>query len=305
MSVHPDGSTATRLARPIMRPALLGRLAAPHLAALGVVMLAMVALPSTLVPSYNGTSITNVARFARRHLEHIGEVSGVKNPWHETPDVLGNVVAGWSVFVLYFVIASVGVVLAVTINRRRDAHFACYVAVALLIGGSFRTPINRYVASIGPLLVLLGAVALTSRASRISPPRLRSVMVSLPLLALVAGNLGHALDRIDASNTFEAAGRVEWGPSHPDAVAMYDQVVARTDPDSVVGAPKARAMTWATGRRAVQVGGPWRVPSSVAIDLIVLELDDPLRSELEAAEHWERAWAGRRFVLYEPADPSG
>ncbi len=302
MSIRPDGATAWRLLRDRRPASLLARLAAPHAGALGVVVLAVVALPSTLVPSYEGTSVANVARFARRHLEHIGEVSGVKNAWHDSPEVLGSTAGGWFVFVMYFAVAAVGIVVASTVNRRRDAHFVCYVAVALIIGGSFRTALNRYVASIGPLLVLLGLVALAALGDRIGRPRLRPVIVVLPALALVAGNLGHAVQRIDASNAFDAADRVEWGPAHPDAIAMYDEVMTRTDADAVVGAPKARAMTWATGRRAVQVGGPWRAPTSTDVDLIVLALEDPLRVDLDTSPLWEPAWAGRRFVLYERTD---
>ncbi len=299
MAIRPDGASAWRQLRDRPSPALLGRLAAPHAAALSVVIVVMLALPSTLVPSYEGTSVANVARFAGQHLEHIGEVSGVKSPWRDAPTILGNVPAGWVGFVLFFVVSAFGIAIALTVNRRRDAHFVCYLAVALIIGGSFRTALNRYVATIGPLLVLLGLVALGALGRRMGRPRLRPVLVTAPLLVLVAGNVGHALDRIDASTAFDDAGRVEWGPAHPDAVAMYDTVIARTDADDVVGAPKARAMTWATGRKALQIGGPWRIPTAATVDLIVLELDDGLRTELDAGDRWQLAWVGRRFVVYE------
>ena len=118
--------------------------------------------------------------------------------------------------------------------------------------------------------------------------------------ALVAGNLAYAGRRIDAATDADDAGRIEWGPTHPAAVEMFDQVEARTDPDAIVGAPKARAMTWATERRSVQVGGSWRVPTSIELDAIVVAVDDDLRAELVESGEWTETWVGRRFAIFEP-----
>lgn len=305
VALHAGGSWRDRLRGNDGRR-LLGRLLVPHAAALGVVLVVLIALPSTLVPSYEGTSLTNVVRFADQHVEHLAEVSGLKSPWNADPSVFGSALAGWVSIGVYLVASLAGIALALTMNRRRDAQFVTYVVVALIIGGSFRSALNRYVASIGPLLLLLGMVALVGVARRlelrVGRRGLRPLIVLPPLALLAAGNVAHAVDRIDATNEFESAGRIEWGPMHPDAQAMYDQVLARTDADAIVGAPKARAMTWATGRRSVQVGGSWQLPSAVDIDAVVLESDDARRDDVEANGAWELTWQGRRFVLYQRTD---
>lgn len=290
------------------RNRIAARLLVPHLSALVVVWLVQVILPSTIVPKYSGTSVTNVGRLFPEHVDHLAEVVGLKRPWEANPTVFDSVALGWLAVGLYLLLACVGIVLAVTRNRRRDLHLVVYALVAFVIGGSFRVAINRYVCTVAPVLLLLALVALATVLGQLHHRRLRllpTVVATVALAAIVAGNVANANIRIDRATSFRENGQVEWGPTHPDAIEMFDVVIDLTEPDDVVAAPKARAMTFATGRRSVQVDNDRPLPTTIELALIVTERGNALTNELLAQpEQFEVVWRNSRFVLFQPSSAS-
>jgi hypothetical protein len=287
---------------PAVRGRIVIRLLLPHASAAAVVWLLQVMLPSTLVPQYTGTSVRNVWRYARRHVEHLAEVSGLKRPWEANPEVLGNAALGWSVVVLYLLAAAIGVGLALTIHRRRDLHLVVYALVALVIGGSFRVAINRYVCTVAPIVMLLGLVTVATLLGRVRWSWAAPVATTTLLAMIVAGNVANAHIRIDRAGAFADAGQVEWGPTHPDAIAMFDEVMALTDDDDVVAAPKARAMTFATGRLSVQVDEYRPIPDTVPIALVVTETGSDLSDALlEDPADYTLVWRNPRFLIFQPS----
>ena len=281
------------------RTALIVCLFTPHVTALAGVAILQVALPSTLVPRYSGTSVTNVWRFRLDHIDHLAEVAGLKRTWQDDPVVLGSSTLGWVAVVSYLTLSVAGIVLAFAVYRRRDLHLVGYVAGALAIGGSFRSPINRYVCTIAPLLVLLALIAIAA-AARLTPWRhTAAVVVTIVSGLLATGNVIQARTRIE--NVRAAAGSIEWGPTHPDAIEMFDEVRRLTGPDDVVGAPKARAMTLLTDRLAVQVDDIRPIPDTIPIALVVTERDADLTIELAApGSGYTSVWENRRFRIFEP-----
>ncbi len=284
------------------------RLLAPHLSALVVVWLVQVLLPSTIVPKYSGTSITNVWRLFDKHVDHLAELVGLKRSWEANPTIFDNVALGWIAVGLYLVLACVGIVLAVARNSRRDVHLAAYALVALVIGGSFRVAINRYVCTVAPILMLLALVALVAGLDRLRTlcttrlPLLPTLIATLALAGIVAGNIANANIRIDRAATARDSGQIEWGPTHPDAIAMFDTVIELTRPDDVVAAPKARAMTLATGRLSVQVDSYRPLPTDVELALIVTEPSDELTDELLAQpDQYAVVWRNSRFLVFQPS----
>ncbi len=284
------------------RVALAARLLTPHTAALVTVGLVQVLLPSTLVPQYSGTSVWNVWKFRNRHIDHLAEVSGLKRTWQDDPVVLGSSTVGWIAVVAYLTLAVAGMVLAVAVYRRRDLHLVAYVFGAMLIGGSFRSAINRYVVSIAPLLVLLGLVAVFA-AGRLLPWRHTATVVVTVVVSLLAiGNVIQARSRLETATAFADTNSIEWGPTHPDAIEMFEAVRQFTEPDEIVAAPKARAMTLVTGRLAVQVDQYRAIPDSVPVSLVVVETGTDLADELsEPSSGYVTVWENTRFILFEPA----
>lgn len=293
-----------RLTRPVVS-ALSIRIATPYVAALGAILALQLLLPSTLVPRYTGTSIANVWRFSRDHVEHLAEVSGLKQAAEPDPTVFGNAMLGWIVVIAYLATAAAGIILALTLHRRRDAHLVAYAAAAFVIGASFRIPVNRYVCSVAPLMLLFCLVAVASLARWVGRRRgeLAAMLAATSLVLLLAGANGyHAWFRVDRARTFAEAGSVEWGPTHPDAIAMLEAVARLTDPGDVVAAPKARAMTLLTGRRAVQADDHRPLPDDVELALVVVEPSSELAGELTASgSGYELVWRNQRFLLLQPS----
>ena len=281
---------------------LTARLTLPHAAALFVVGLLQVALPSTLVPQYSGTSITNLWRFRTEHLEHLAEVIGLKRTWEPHPTIFDNATLGWTAVGIYLLLALIGIVLAATRHRRRDLHLVAYAIAALAVGGSFRVPINRYLCTVAPVLLLLALVALQTLLPKRRIPVLPSAVAALALAAIVAGNLGNAHLRLERAAEFADTNQTEWGPTHPEALAMFEAVITLTDGDAVIAAPKARAMTFATERLSVQFDDYRPMPTAVLPDLFVTEADSDQADYLLARpERFREVWRNRRFVLFQPS----
>ncbi len=277
------------------------RLLLPHTTALLTVGIGQALLPSTLVPRYTGTSVANVWKFRRDHVEHLAEVSGLKRSWQDAPEVLGSPTLGWIAVVGYITAAAAGILLAAFVYRRRDLHLVAYAVGALLIGGSFRSPINRYVCSIAPILLLLGAAAIATAARLVPWRHAPMIAVTVVLGALAFGNLVQAKTRIDTARVVADTGAIEWGPTHPAAIEMFDAVVALSDTGDVIAAPKARAMTLETERRAVQVDDYRPIPESLRLRLIVVDRTSDLAAELAGeSDRYREVWDNERFVIYEP-----
>ena len=90
----------------------------------------------------------NVWTFRRDHVDHLAEVSGLQAAvGQDDPMVLGQHDAGWVAVVAYLLTAAVvGIVLAlVALPRAATCTSSPTRSARSLIGGSFRSPINRYV----------------------------------------------------------------------------------------------------------------------------------------------------------------
>jgi 4-amino-4-deoxy-L-arabinose transferase-like glycosyltransferase len=280
---------------------IIVRVLVPYATALVSVGIVMATLPTTLVPRYTGNSLTNVWRFSGDHIENLAEVSGLKKPWDESAVVLGSEVLGGVAVVGYVAAAVAGLMLAITLNRRRDVHLVVYAVGALLIGGSFRAPGNRFVASVAPIALLLGLVALAAGLRRYRGANFASWSVATLLLALVAGNLAHVYQRIDRVSEAAAIGFVEFGPTHPDSIEMFEAVKIFSDPADVVAAPKARALTLMTDRWAVQIDDQRPLAQGLEPALIVTETSAALTGLLLAQpDRFVEVWRNASFVLFQP-----
>lgn len=278
------------------------RLALPHVTTYVAIELLQWLLPSTLVPRYEGTSISNTWRFADRHVKHLAEISGLKRPWDRSAVVLGSTTLGWLAVAAFLAAGLAGIALAIVRFRTRDLHLVGYVVVAFAIGGSFRSAINRYLCTVGPVLVLLGLVAVVALVGLARRPRWTAVATTAIVTAIALGNLANVHVRVERAETVAAAGTIEWGPTHPDAVAMFDQVRALTDRSDIVAAPKARAMTLLTGRRAVQVDDARPIPATIDLAVVVTERTSQLSRELLGEPtRWSVVWSNGRFLIFRPA----
>ncbi len=282
---------------------LVARLAFPHAAGLGVVTALQVILPSTLVPQYAGTSVTNVWRLRHKLFRNLAEVSGFKRPGVPDPTMLGSVGWGWIVVATYLLLGYIGIGLALSAHRRRDAHLAAYLVTAFVIGGSFRSAINRYVCTIGPLLLLLGLITVFTAIRWLRRPRTATCLVTVLVSLIALANIVQARTRLQNVERFVESGQVEWGPTHPEAIAMFDAVRDLTDEGDVIAAPKARLMTLETGLLAIQVDDYRPIPPDLDIVVIVVEPATKRAVELLGdPASYELAWQSPRFLIFTPVE---
>jgi hypothetical protein len=282
---------------------LLARLAVPHVTFLAVVGFLQVTLPSTVVPRYDGTSLANVWELRGRLVRNLAQVSGLQRPWDKDPVVLGSTQLGWWLLGAYLVLAVLGIVYVAFRTRTRDLHLGAYAIAAYCIGGSFRSPINRYVATVAPVLMIFAVLAVFVFVRRFVHRHIGTAVVTLALGAIVAGNLANANLRVDGASRTAEQGAIEWGPTHPDATAMFDAVIAETEPGDIVAGPKARSLVLETERQAVQVDDYRPIPDDVDLALIVVEYAVDVRTAAAIAERpdlYREVWGNSRFKLYEP-----
>jgi hypothetical protein len=279
---------------------LVGRLALPHLVWLATIGLLQVVLPSTLVPSYRGTGVRNVVRFASDHLGHVAESLGLKDVPTETPTVLGSAALGWLAVAAFVVLLVGGIAWSAWRRPVPDIPLAVFLVVVFVIGGSFRYPGTRYVAVVGPIALIFATGAARRLLERFASPRSAQFGVAGVLALLLVANVVRAADLVGSARDFERAGQVEWGPDARSSVEMFAAVERLTDPEDVVGFFKARAMTLLTDRRALQIGGS-RSVDAVAdeLDFVVLESADPQSGEIESdPAGFAPIWTNGRFTLY-------
>ncbi|PIE32661.1 MAG: hypothetical protein CSA55_03070 [Ilumatobacter coccineus] len=280
---------------------VIAQLATPFGSALGVVLAIQVLLPTTVVPRYSGTSIANTWRFGVKHLSHLAQLIGLRKPWAPEPAIFGAPGLGWMAFGVIFAFALVGMGLAFRINRTRDLHLVAYGVVAFAIGGSFMYANHRYVVTVAPLVTLLSLSALWWTIDQLSHRRAATVAVVAALIPIVASNGWFAWQRLETTRELAADGTIEWGPTHPDAIAMFEAVEELTPPRAVVGAPKARAMGLMTGRPTVQVDQYRPIPTEITVAYVVAELSSPVPSTLTDAGY-DLIWSNMRFGLWQLAD---
>lgn len=287
--------------RPFVDRRLLARLAVPHAVGGIAVLLLQVTLPTTVIPQYSGTSVLNAWRLRSEHVDHLLEIVGLKRPWEAEPTVFGNAVLGWTAAVVFLVVAVAGLVRALT--RRHDAHLAVYALAAFTIGASFRVAVNRYLATVGPILLVLAMAVVAGVLGRSRRRWAPLVATTVAVAAIAAGNVANVHLRIDRAADAARDRAVEWGPTHPLAIAMFAEVVERSDPDDVVAGPKARALTFATGRLAVQVDDHRPLP---AIDLavVVTEPGTKIQRRMLSDPRFDRVWWNSRFTIFVPLDPA-
>ena len=142
------------------------------------------------------------------------------------------------------------------------------------------------------VLALFVVFALVRRLTR---PVVATVVVIVVLLAITAGNIANAHLRVESAGRAEDAGAIEWGPMHPDAIAMFDAVERLTAATDVVAAPKARAMVLETKRPSIQVDDFRPIPPDVDVALVVVERNTRLAGTM-AGDAQLRTGVGERSV---------
>jgi hypothetical protein len=168
-----------------------------------------------------------------------------------------------------------------------------------LIGGSFRVAINRYVVTVGPIVILLALTTVLWAIKSLRWHWVGPLVTAVLLGGIVAGNIANAQVRIERAGEFAEAGRVEWGPTDPAAIEMFEAVRELSKPGDVIGAPKARAMALETERLTVQVDEYRPIPDTIRVAYIVVERNSPTETSLASdPDRFTRIWSNSRFLIF-------
>jgi hypothetical protein len=158
---------------------------------------------------------------------------------------------------LGMVVVALAIVGAALGTRRRPSLDGPLVVLtimsALLISTHFRL-IDRYWFQVTPWVLYFAAVAVweTARLLLRRRPSLVIAVAVVPLLALVVAHAIVLPGDISAARDFNADGRTQFGPAHPDVIPIFEAVEAVTPPDAVIAFYRARTMTLLTDRSSIQ-----------------------------------------------------
>lgn len=154
-------------------------------------------------------------------------------------------------------LAAAGVVIGL---RRRPALDGVVVALALFSALTISTHlrrVDRYWLQISPWIVYFAAVAVIAAISAIASRahlhrRAVALLTVCPLLVLTIAHVAVLPNKVNAASRYNAAGRVQSGPSNPIVAPIFVAVDELTPADATIAYLRARTMTLLTDRRSFQ-----------------------------------------------------
>jgi len=151
-------------------------------------------------------------------------------------------------------LAAAGAVIGIRRRPTLDAPLLLLVLGSTLAISTHLRKVDRYWFQITPWVVYFCAVALLAAGALVMRQRhtIGRLVAVAPLVALVVAHLVVLPGKIGDARDFNAAGRVQSGPSNPGVVPIFQAVSTLTPPDAVIAYFRARTMTLLTDRRSFQ-----------------------------------------------------
>lgn len=283
------------------------RVATPHGAFAGSVIVFQLLLPSMLFPDNADSGPQHIGA-------RLAEYPGVLT------DQLG-LEAHHRVGVAILVLAGVGVVIGLVRRPGLDGPLAAVAVLSILAVSTHFRMVGRYYFQVLPWVLYFGAVtvmtasqAVARAASKVRRPDGSSVgdsmwtrrgvalVAAVPLLFLVAVHASVLPDRISAARDFDRSGSQQIGPTHPDFVPVFDAVQARTHPDAVIVYFRARTMTLLTDRRSIQTSNLERAEQrgDYYAQQRRSDYSQPAMTEIEGRRRgYQIVWSDDRWILWD------
>ena len=261
-------------------------LATPFVAWLAGAALFQFLLPSAIAPEYEDAGLHQVwKKLGGPYRTAFAEQLGF-------PDLRGTAL----LVVFLVVVAGVGV----RLWRAASADLPLLVVAVgtLTMAGSIHAVSPRYLMTATPFAVYFGAQALAA----LPLPRRAGPWVAVAVLTLATA---HHLTKVPSQVAYAAdlrdMGAVLDGPDAPYAQAAFTAVRTYTHEDDVVAFFKARALTYFTGRRAVQSSELDVVQQRA--DYSMMRKDSTFSQSLvtdseAAAMGWVKVWEDDEWVLW-------
>jgi len=237
--------------------------------------------------------------------------------WGEYPAILADQLglgAHPAIGVAVLLVATVGAVIGV---RRRPLLDTPLLLLGLFIAvvlGSHLRKVDRYWFQVTPWVLYFVTVALVAAVQAVVRRRASTTegrsertgrtalaVAVLPLMALVIAHLSVLPARATKVDDFNSAGRVQFGPAHPDVAQVFDAVSELTPADAVIAYYRARTMTLLTDRRTIQTYDAERIRNDT--DYWVQRKNSSYwQPDLDAIEARElgftEVWSSGRFIIW-------
>lgn len=268
----------------------------PHVAFAAIVAAFQVALPSMLLPD-NADS-------GPKHL--IGRLQDYPRQLADQLGLFPHQAIGVSVVAL----ALVGMVLGIRRRPGLDGPLAAITICSVLAVSTHFRFVGRYYFQVLPWVVYFATVTVLEVVGLIlrwwrspSGRRVTLAVAMVPVLLLLGVHANKLPSRVAAARDFDAAGRQQVGPTHPDVTPVYAAVAAETGPDDVIWFFRARTMTLLTERRSVQTTNAdrgERVADYVALNRWS-DFYEPkgLDEAAAVARGWELVWQDENWQLFD------
>ena len=202
-------------------------------------MLFQLLLPTALLPD-NGNS----PRFIDNRLGEYPEILADQLGFGAHP-LVGIVVLG---------LAAAGAVIGVRKRPTLDLPLLVLTIVSTLMISTHLRRVDRYWFQITPWVLYFATVALVALGAAVFRQRqmLGRFVALAPLVAIVVAHLVVLPGKITDARDFDAAGRVQSGPTNPRSAPIFEAVSELTPSDSIIAYFRARTMTLLTDRRSFQ-----------------------------------------------------
>ena len=173
---------------------------------------------------------------------------------------------GWHPLVGAVVLALMVVGMVIAVRRRPglDGVLVLVTVTTMLSVSTHFRMVDRYFFQVLPwvlyfacLPVLEAVRAVVGRRARLVP-----AIAALPFVFVLAVHAAVLPGDVRDAHRFDAAGRIQVGPTHPDFVPIYEAVKKYTRPTDVVAFFRARTMTLLTDRPTIQSGRIERIIST-------------------------------------------
>ena len=161
-------------------------------------------------------------------------------------------------------LAAAGAVIGVRRRPTLDGPLLLLALGSALLVSTHLRKVDRYWFQVTPWVLYFATVALLAIGQLLFTRRqqLGRALALAPLaivvvahLVVMPGQVGDALD-------YNAAGRVQSGPSNPKVAPVFDAVSELTPPDAIVAYFRARTMTLLTDRRSFQTKNLERIANN-------------------------------------------
>lgn len=151
-------------------------------------------------------------------------------------------------------LAAAGAVIGVRRRPTLDGPLLLLALGSTLVISTHLRKVDRYWFQVTPWVLYFVTVALVAIGQAIFARRriLGTVVALIPLIAVVVAHLVVLPGKVTDARDYNAAGRVQSGPSNPNVAPIFDAVNELTESDAIVAYFRARTMTLLTDRRSFQ-----------------------------------------------------